>query len=101
MISLRNNINGFKDGLGSFLNNSCFYARRHRQKGFWSNPEVFFCLKIQFFLDGYFESSVSMERSKNNRVQFNITSKYRASDRLNTRPEIPRGKSYAFTGWDK
>ncbi len=64
--------------------------------------ELFLLVKNeQIFLYGYFESSVSMERSENNRVQFNMTYVTQATDSLRTWTVIPEGKSHTFAGWDK
>lgn len=63
--------------------------------------ELFLLPKTTNFFKGYFESSVPLERSENNRVLFNMTSKFQATDCLRTWPVIPRGKSHACLDWDK
>jgi hypothetical protein len=60
------------------------------------------CPMPRLFLLGYFESSAFPgEIRKQPSLNQHDFLKFRASDSLNTRPVIPRGKSHAFTGWDK
>ena len=71
------------------------------EKRFWIDKPLGRTAKLAPFFMGYFEISAPQERSKSNRVLFNMELKFRATDNLRTRPVIARATLHACLDWDK